>query len=72
VEEQVMTQEQELVTAALRGGPAAFPDELRYPRVAPGQDKVKICYNGGYEHFERDLRETGWVYRWTGRTRIAE
>jgi hypothetical protein len=72
VEELVMTQVQDLVTADLRGGPAAFPDELRHPRVAPGQDEVKICHYGGYEHFERDLRESGWVYRWTGRTRIAE
>jgi hypothetical protein len=67
-----MTQTQTLVTAELRGGPSAFPELLRHPQVSPTDDKVKICFYGGYEHFERDLAVDGWVFRWIGRTRVAE
>jgi hypothetical protein len=67
-----MTEVQELVTAELRGGPLTFPDDQRHPRVDPALDRLKICHYGGYEHFERDRDAAGWVFRWAGRTRIAE
>ncbi|WDZ86558.1 DUF5988 family protein [Micromonospora cathayae] len=64
------------VDAILEGGPADLPLELRVHRTSRTTDKVKVPYYGGYEHFERvgtpaaDDRST--VYRWIGRTRIAE
>jgi hypothetical protein len=60
-----------LVRVELRGGPADFPEELRYADVSPETEKVKISYLGGYEHFERGTPDDG-IYRWTLRTRIAE
>jgi Family of unknown function (DUF5988) len=68
----VMTDIQSLVTADLQGGPPAFPEELRHPQVSPTDDKVKVRYNTGYEHFERDPGAETAVYRWSGHTRIAE
>ncbi|BCJ69215.1 hypothetical protein GCM10009779_40330 [Polymorphospora rubra] len=39
-------------------------------------EKIKVQYNGGYEHFGRDspvdVVDVPVVFRWTGRTRIAE
>jgi Family of unknown function (DUF5988) len=68
----VMTDVQNLVTADLQGGPPTFPEELRHPQVSPTDDKVKVCHYGGYEHFERDPGDDNPVYRWIGRTRVAE
>ncbi|HLL65094.1 MAG TPA: DUF5988 family protein [Micromonosporaceae bacterium] len=66
----------ELVDAVLDGGPTHFPVELRVHRVPPTREKIKICLYGGYEHFERvgaaGDDATPVVFRWTGRTRIAE
>lgn len=60
----------------LRGGPDGLPEAMRVREVAAGEDKVKIPWLGGYEHFERDPRAAGHggpvVFRWTLRTRIAE
>lgn len=67
-----MTDVQQLVTVDLRGGPANFPEELRHPRVLPTEDRLKISYYGGYEHFERDQESGNVVYQWIGRTRVAE
>jgi len=63
-----------VVDATLEGGPVHFPAELRSCRVAETQEKVKVEYLGGHEHFERDTGDDGAtrVYRWTGRTRVAE
>ncbi|MFG1918443.1 DUF5988 family protein [Micromonospora sp. NPDC048898] len=58
----------------LRGGPDTLPDELRRMRVPDTEEKVKLMHYGGHEHFEREAH-TGdgpVVFRWTGRTRIAE
>jgi Family of unknown function (DUF5988) len=70
------------VATVLDGGPTDFPDALRRQRHPVDQDgKIKIPHRGGYEHFQRgtggcagppvnaDLTE---VYRWIGRTEIAE
>ncbi|WP_018216006.1 DUF5988 family protein [Salinispora vitiensis] len=63
----------DFVDVILEGGPD-LPGEWREQRVAPGDYKVKIAHNGGYEHFERTeaYGRTPVVFRWTQRTRIAE
>ncbi|MEV0002669.1 DUF5988 family protein [Micromonospora sp. NPDC050980] len=65
-----------VVEAVLEGGPAMLPAELRHQRVSMVESKIKVRYYGGYEHFERDpavvLDGVPAVFRWTGRTRIAE
>ena len=65
-----------IVEAVLEGGPVNLPAELRRHRVSPVADKIKVHYYGGYEHFERDSSRITEgrpaVFRWTGRTRIAE
>ncbi|GID33231.1 DUF5988 family protein [Paractinoplanes brasiliensis] len=66
---------EKLIEVVLDGGPAGLPAELRTHRIPAGQEKVKVSYCGGYEHFERPEAETpaGPVtYYWTGRTRVAE
>ncbi|MDT5040503.1 MAG: hypothetical protein QOE51_1488 [Actinoplanes sp.] len=67
-----MTDVQQCVTVDLRGGPESFPEELRHPQVLTTQERVKISFYGGYEHFERDTESDDAVYRWIGRTRVAE
>lgn len=59
----------------LVGGPRALPADLRLQITSPAQTTIKISYYGGYEHFERepDACADGLpVFRWTGRTRVAE
>ncbi|MDT5032710.1 MAG: hypothetical protein QOC94_2881, partial [Actinoplanes sp.] len=41
-------------------------------QVLTTQERVKISFYGGYEHFERDTESDDAVYRWIGRTRVAE
>lgn len=66
------------VAAVLEGGPAGLPAAWRSCRVGSRQEKVKIQYRNGYEHFERTDEEVDRhgeirvVYRWTLRTWIAE
>lgn len=67
-----------LVEAILVGGPADIPDSSRVRKVSAKDRKVKLSRYGGYEHFERDDDRSPAavgeriVFRWTGRTRIAE
>ncbi|TDC58988.1 hypothetical protein E1258_19605 [Micromonospora sp. KC207] len=64
-----------VVDALLRGGPATLPEKLRRQRVPGATDKIKVPYLAGYEHFERDgtVAPDGLVvFRWTGRTFVAE
>ena len=65
-----------LVDAVLHGGPADLPQEIRAQRVPREEKKLKIAHYGGHEHFERDVAALGEpaevVFRWTGRTRVAE
>ncbi|WP_341720704.1 DUF5988 family protein [Micromonospora sp. FIMYZ51] len=59
----------------LEGGPADLPDALRRRRVTGTTDRIKVMFRGGYEHFHRDISVPATVpvvYRWAGRTRIAE
>ncbi|WP_243715377.1 DUF5988 family protein [Micromonospora sp. KC207] len=65
-----------IIDVVLEGGPANLPAELRSHRVSPVEHKIKVRHYGGYEHFERDFAgiagDVPVVFRWTGRTRIAE
>ncbi|GAA4464179.1 DUF5988 family protein [Phytohabitans houttuyneae] len=62
-----------IIQVVLEGGPATLPSELRTHRVASVDDKVKVPHQGGYEHFEYEgAAGDRTVYRWTGRTRVAE
>ena len=62
--------------ALLVGGPRDIAARTTIKRVHADEVKIKIPWNGGYEHFERDgevvADRTPVVYRWTGRTKIAE
>ena len=62
--------------AVLEGGPQHLPEEYRSVRVAADDEKVKVAYAGGYEHFVRVEAAAGdgspLVYHWATRTRIAE
>jgi hypothetical protein len=62
------------VVAVLEGGPADLPAADRARAVPAGADKIKVCWQGGYEHFVRQDRGTGGpvIFRWAMRTRIAE
>lgn len=64
-----------LIDVILTGGPANLSEDLRTRRVTTDESKLKVLHYGGYEHFERDpatVRDGKVVFRWTGRTRIAE
>ncbi|WP_449061914.1 DUF5988 family protein [Planomonospora algeriensis] len=63
----------------LLGGPLDFPEAARFRRLDRADEKVKVPYRSGYEHFERTEEHyhlegdcQGLIYRWTTRTRIAE
>jgi hypothetical protein len=66
------------VQAVLRGGPATIPAASRIQEVSPHDEKVKLPYYGGYEHFERtttlieDASCRQIIFRWTMRTELAE
>lgn len=66
----------EMVTVRLEGGPTHLPSALRQQEVAAADYKVKLQYNGGYEHFERTTPNGAdgvpVVFLWSGSTRIAE
>ncbi|WP_219471021.1 DUF5988 family protein [Nonomuraea rhizosphaerae] len=67
------------VNIFLLGGPTDFPEKFRFKRLTRADEKVKIPYRSGYEHFERTEEHyhlegdcQGLIYRWTTRTKIAE
>jgi hypothetical protein len=65
----------DLIDIVLAGGPENLPDTLRQHRVPRGESVVKVLNYGGYEHFERDADgdlDGPVVFRWKGRTCIAE
>ena len=70
--------ETDTIDILLEGGPSGLPVEWRTGRIERSSEKIKLCYLGGYEHFEQVggvVDEAGTprvVFRWTGRTRIAE
>jgi hypothetical protein len=65
-----------IVDAVLEGGPTTLPAELRSHRVSLVEHKIKVSHHGGYEHFERETSGVAdgvpVIFRWSGRTRIAE
>jgi hypothetical protein len=66
----------EIIDAVLEGGPVDLPTDLRRHRIDATDGKIKVLHGGGYEHFERDdsgaIDGGALVFRWTGRTRVAE
>jgi hypothetical protein len=61
------------VDVVLEGGPATFPAAERTRRGHVDEDRIKVPFYGGHEHFERvDGRQRPVVYRWVTRTRLAE
>ncbi|GIJ60428.1 DUF5988 family protein [Virgisporangium aurantiacum] len=62
------------VAAVLEGGPADLPAADRSRAVPAGADKIKLRWQGGYEHFVRHDSGAGGpvVFRWAMRTRVAE
>jgi hypothetical protein len=70
-----MSEALDVVTVVLEGGPATLHPELRTQQIANPPDVIKICIGSGYEHFARVPDGNGAgpvIFRWTGRTRIAE
>lgn len=74
------TEGERKVLVELVGGPADLPQAQRTMHVdaAEAQQKVKIKYYGGYQHFEPSDDSGGndgqspKIFRWTGFTKIAE
>jgi Family of unknown function (DUF5988) len=66
-----------VIDVILEGGPHNLPADKRVQRALGDETKIKVRFYGGYEHFERadpvgaDDTEPV-LFRWTGRTRIAE
>lgn len=64
--------------AILHGGPSDIPSDARHCPLQGDEEKIKLPWCGGYEHFERDLSAAAEgnsdmiVFRWTMRTKIAE
>lgn len=71
-----MPDARDIVDVVLEGGPPDLPTEWRRHQVSAIADKIKVPYHGGHEHFERQtgatIGDSPVVFRWTGRTRIAE
>jgi hypothetical protein len=70
--------EQDEIEVILEGGPDGLPAASRRWRTSSAQQKIKVVYRGGYEHFERTTNTHDGehchrvVFEWTSRTRIAE
>lgn len=65
------------VDVILEGGPIDLPQAMRLRQASADDQKIKVMYLGGYEHFEladepREGSSARLVFRWTMRTRIAE
>lgn len=62
----------------LVGGPEQLPGSVRVQEVADLDDKVKVAYGAGYEHFSHSGEmslvdgEHVPVFRWCGKTKVAE
>jgi len=64
----------ELVEVVLEGGPREIPRIMKVAGDA-SEDRIKIPWGNGYEHFELDEPASNGVpkrFRWTMRTCIAE
>jgi hypothetical protein len=62
----------------LIGGPDYFPGPARFQEVLDLKEKIKIALRDGYEHFSHSGEvlfidgERLPVFRWCGKTRVAE
>ena len=54
----------------LEGGPADLPREDAQSWIQADDERIKVPYRGGYEHFQRT--DVSHVYRWVTRTKVAE
>jgi hypothetical protein len=59
------------VEVVLQGGPVDVPRTLLVPATTAAGYKIKVPRLAGYEHFEKP-GDSGNVFVWTYRTRIAE
>ncbi|MEU3227421.1 DUF5988 family protein [Streptomyces sp. NPDC006976] len=73
------TDNERKVRVELVGGPADLPQAQRTLHIDAdrAQQKIKIKYYGGYQHFEPSDEAGGngrssRTFRWTGFTKIAE
>ncbi|WP_327010429.1 DUF5988 family protein [Dactylosporangium sp. NBC_01737] len=68
--------EDDLYDAFLEGGPRSIEESARFCRTPVDTTKIKLPHRNGYEHFElvrEPAPEAGpALFRWTGRTKIAE
>jgi hypothetical protein len=72
---QTQTDATAFVRAVLVDGPAELPADARECLVLPDATTIKVPHYGGYEHFRYDGTDQGSataVFRWVGRTRVAE
>lgn len=65
------------VEVHLLGGPEGMPRKLWLPGGLASDEKLKIRYLAGYEHYERTpwargTTGSGLTFTWSMRTRIAE
>jgi uncharacterized protein DUF5988 len=61
------------VTVRIEGAPADLPAEILIARADGLESTVKIQHRDGHEHFQRSEDGDGViVFRWIGRTKIAE
>jgi hypothetical protein len=63
------------VKVILLGGPPDLPTEARLQWVSRFETRIKICYYGGYEHFDLTPGASAdglSAFHWTGRTKVAE
>jgi hypothetical protein len=62
----------------LVGGPEYLPGTVRVQEVDDLEEKVKVAYGAGYEHFSNSGEvslvdgEHLPVFRWCGKTKVAE
>lgn len=62
----------------LLGGPPSFPDHLRNQTVRSIDEKIKVRFRAGYEHFQYrgECRNTSegrvQLFSWCARTAVAE
>lgn len=64
-----------VIRIVLAGGPHDLPETNRVHEIDSIEDKVKVCFGAGYEHFSHQGEfsdEHLPVFEWCGRTKIAE
>jgi uncharacterized protein DUF5988 len=70
-----LSADEDTIDAVLEGGPADLPASMRRRLAHRSDEKIKVRWGTGHEHFERteEANEaSSKIFRWTGRTKIAE